>query len=208
MSKKLIFHINSGDETKTITEENLAEYAHQVGLDRIASDRCAWLFVMNLFLFDKINGIDPKLVVEEIEVLEGKRSGIGTKPATQFKKDPLKGLWHKHFFSAHFVPRNLRNQLGKDGIKNLVEEVLDPAKSPVVTVDMVNELSRRVVTESLETREEQDKLTGEWIIFTKYEGKNYYLCISTHKEGDQVIYDQISSMCFEQFPFLKNGCEQ
>ena len=207
MSKKFIFHINSGDETKTITEENLAEYAQYIGLDRIASGRCSWLFLMNLFLFDKINGIDPKLVVDEIEVLEGQKSGIGTKPATQFKKDPLKGLWHKHFFSAHFVPRNLRNQLGKDGIKNLVEDVLDPAKSPVVTVDMVNELSRRVVIESLEKREEQDKLTGEWIIFTKYEDKNYYLCISTHKEGDQAIYDQIKSICFQQFPFLEKCSE-
>jgi hypothetical protein len=203
MSKKFIFHIDSGDEPKTITEENLAEYAHHIGLDRIASGRCSWLFVLNLFLFDKINGIDPKLVVEEIEVLEGQGSGIGTKPATQFKKEPLKGLWHKHFFSAHFVPRNLRNQLGKDGIKNLVEEVLDPAKSPVVTVDMVNELSRRVVIDSLEKREELHNLTGEWIIFKKYDSKNYYLCISTHKEGDQVIYDQIKSTCFQQFPFLE-----
>jgi len=208
MSKKFIFHINSDNETKTITEENLADYARSVGLDRIALDRCSWLFIMNLYLFTEINGIDPKLVVEEIEVLEGKRQSIGTKPATQFKKDPLKGLWHKHFFSAHFVPRNLRNQLGKNGIKDLVEDVLDPTKSPVVTVDMINELSKRLVTGSLEKRETQDKLTGEWIVFAKHDGKNYYLCISTHKEGDQVIYDQISSMCFEQFPFLKNGCGQ
>lgn len=201
MKKKFIFHIHFGDKTQEVTEQNLADYASNIGLERIAPNRFSWLFVMNIILYAQ-RGIDPESIVDEIESLEGKRICVGTKPATMFNNEPLKGLWHKHFFSTQFVPRNLQNQHGKNGIKNLVDEVFDSSESPVVTVNMLNDLSRGVVTESLEKRGAQNRLTGEWIVFAEHENKNYYLCVSTHNEGDQIIYNQIKSICFQQFPFL------
>lgn len=96
---------------KTVTEKELAEYANQISLDRAAPGRCSWLFVMSLLLHAEVSGIDPSMVVDEIKTLEGGTARSGTKPATEFKQEPLKGLWHKHFFSAHFVAHNLVNQL-------------------------------------------------------------------------------------------------
>jgi hypothetical protein len=143
------------------------------------------------------------MIVAEIKALEGGPQTVGTKPATEFTKEPLKGLWHKHFFSAHFVAHNLLNQLAGGRLKALVEKVLDPKKHSIITAELINEISHEVATGTFEKREAQGKLTGEWIVFAKHGGQNYYLCLSTHNAGDQVIYAQIKSACFHQFPFLR-----
>ncbi|MDY8137506.1 hypothetical protein [Aquimarina sp. 2201CG5-10] len=50
-------------------------------------------------------------------------------------------------------------------------------------------------------------LKGEWIIYKKVDGKKYFLCLATHKEGDEVIYDKKIKTCLEEFPELKkNEC--
>ena len=67
---------------------------------------------------------------------------------------------------------------------------------------MINELVRRVTNEPLEMRDAAKKLTGEWIVFLKHGGKNYYLCVNTHNAGDQVIYDRIMTHCVRDFPDL------
>jgi hypothetical protein len=46
------------------------------------------------------------------------------------------------------------------------------------------------------------KLTGEWIIFARHDGKNYYLCLNTHEAGDQFVYDRIMEHCVRDFPGL------
>ena len=81
-------------------------------------------------------------------------------------------------------------------------EIFDPNKSPVVTKEMINELSHRVVVESLEDRGANNKLTGEWIVFAKHQGQNYYLCLTNHESGDENIAQSIKSACVPQFSFL------
>ena len=115
---------------------------------------------------------------------------------------PLKGLWHQHYFSARFLPKNIHLELGKTGVEKLVNEVVDPAKSTKITPEMIKELAHRVTHEPLETRSAREKLTGEWIIYLRYEGKNYYLCCNTHDAGDQFIYDRIMENCVRDFPNL------
>lgn len=58
-------------------------------------------------------------------------------------------------------------------------------------------------------RSREQKLTGDWIIFAKHEGQNYYLDLASHQEQDVDIYSRISQGCFDQFPFLKDqfGCD-
>lgn len=101
------------------------------------------------------------------------------------------------------MAHNLLNQLADGRLKALVEKVFDPTKQTIITAELINELSHEIVAGTFEKREAQGKLTGEWIVFTKYSGQNYYLCLSAHNAGDQVIYDQIKSVCFHQFPFLR-----
>jgi hypothetical protein len=203
MIEKYSFNVHIGDKIHTITNKELFEYAELIGLNRVAKDHYCWMFVLDLIMYDHVNGIDPSMVVEEIKALESGRIGIGTKPASEFRHYPLRGIWHKHFFSGPFIARNIRNQLAGDKIKKLVDQILDPRKSPVITKEMINKVAHKATVEQFEQREKSGNLTGEWIVFAKHNGKNYYLCLATHESGDQGIYDKIKDFSFRQFPFLE-----
>jgi hypothetical protein len=92
--------------------------------------------------------------------------------------------------------------LGKNGLEELVEDVMNPRRSPIITSEMTSELAHRLTHETMELRNANNKLTGEWIVFLPHGGKNYYLCCSTHSEGDQNIYDRIKEHCLRDFPDL------
>jgi len=79
---------------------------------------------------------------------------------------------------------------------------MDPSKSEIITEEMISELAHRVTHEPVEERANANKLTGEWIVFAKEAGKNYYLCLNTHAAGDQQIADRIRDNCVRDFPFL------
>jgi hypothetical protein len=172
-----------------------------VGTSQLAN-RMSELLWMDIYTFDAAFGVSPHDILAAITTLEHGEPPSGVKPATQFKNLPLKGLWHKHFFSAHFVVKNILLGLGKTGLKNLVDEVMDPAKSPVITQEMINELVHRVTFETFETRDTRKKLTGEWLIYARHEGRNYYLCLNTHGAEDQFIYARIMEHCVREFPDL------
>lgn len=63
-------------------------------------------------------------------------------------------------------------------------------------------MAHAVTHGALEDRENQSKLTGEWIVFAKHQGQNYYLTLATHTTEDQHTFDEISSMAHGEFPFL------
>jgi hypothetical protein len=71
---------------------------------------------------------------------------------------------------------------------------------------MIHELAHEATEGALRERESQNKLTGEWIVFAKHNGQNYYLTIAKHPTGravgDQLIFDEIRSIAYKQFPFL------
>lgn len=195
--------VHNGNKIEHLDSEKIREIASFYQLDTLIPKRYTSLFVVNLYLLDKVGDVNPAQVIEEIKNLEGLAPPQQTKPATEFKGHFLKGLWHKHFLPAlpSSFAHNILNHLGKNGLTQLVEEVFDPRKSSVVTQEMINELAHRVVEESIEERGAANKLTGEWIIFAKENGKNYYICISPHKSGDENIANNIK-ICAHEFHFL------
>jgi len=201
---ELTFNVHEGSQTRQVTAKELHDYALMYGLARTAAGRYSSLFVLSLMMLEQVNGIDPLHVIEELRFLEGQRPSLQTKPASQFKGDRLKGLWHKHFMPAlpSVMAYNITNHLGKNGTRRIVEEVLDPTKSPVVTRQMIEELSNRIVFESMEERGSKGKLTGEWIVFSKEDTGNYYLGIWSHTAGDEMIASSIRAACAPEFPFL------
>lgn len=200
----ITFNVHDGESTRQVTHIDLKEFAKFYGLDRIAKDRYSALFVLNLMLLEQTNGIDPFQILEEVKTLEGSRASLQTKAESQFKGKHLKGLWHKHFMPAmpSVMAHNIMNHLGKNGTREIVEEVLNPEKSPVVTKEMLDELTHRIVIGSMEERANQQKLTGEWIVFAKENGANYYLGVWSHNAGDESIAGSIKSACVREFPFL------
>ena len=201
---KMSFNIHEASSTYQVTSDDLIPLAGFYGLNQLIPGRFSWLFVLNLMLLKKQSGIDPSSIIDEIRFLEGIGPSQQTKPESQLTGSCLKGLWHKHFLANNIsvFAKNIANQLSGRKLENLVNQVFDPSKNAVETEEMIGELSHRIVVESLETRAIQGKLTGEWIIFAKEGGQNYYLCVTTHESGDENIANSIKAACLPQFPFL------
>lgn len=186
-------------------ESELRKFAIDAGLGNIAPGRYSTLFVFKLWLYVHVEGIDLPFVIEELKFLEGMQNQApSTKPATQFTRQPLQGLWHQHFFSARFVGHNIAMHMAETRLKKTVESIFDPARSPTVTREMIEEMAHAVTLGALEERENQNKLTGEWIVFAKHQGQNYYLTLATHTTEDQQTFDEINNMAYTEFPFLGN----
>ncbi len=202
---KLSFNVHFGESRQTITSDQLDELAVSYGLDRIAQGRYSSLFVLNLLVLERVDGIPHPFVVNEIKALEGLAPPAGTKAAAEFSRARLRGLWHKHFFVPMMssMGHNIANELAGDRLAKLVAEVFDPKKNSVITEQMVNELAHGVVVDSFESRAQSAKLTGEWIVFAKEAGQNYYLCVARHDAGDENIAKHIRETCVPQFPFLQ-----
>src|SRR5690554_3437260 len=117
-----------------MSPEKLRELATIYELDTLIPNRYTSLLVVNLYLLDKVSGVNPEQVINEIKSLEGLAPSQQTKPATEFRGSLLKGLWHKHFLPTlpSTFAHNILNHFGKNDLAKLVEEVFDPAKSSTI----------------------------------------------------------------------------
>lgn len=152
---------------------------------------------VQLFLSDLIDlsinqKISPDVILREIRTLENKektllknldlencpiwlgdqesnlkRSPSATKESSEFTRDCLKGLHHKHYYihQDDFATVNVKNQ--QRTYPNLTK---------------IGAMMKRIA---------EGKLTGEWIIFKKNNGINTYLCLAKHTDGDQAIRDRL-----------------
>lgn len=203
---KFSVSVNINGVDYQVGSEILNEYVEYYGIDNIIPGRYSWLLIFNLMALELMNGIDPSSVIDEIKYLEGIGPTQQTKPESEFKGTQLRGLWHKHFFPENLktMAHNIDNHHDGRKLNQLAKKIFDPQKSPVVTKEMINEFAHRLVFDSLEDRAFNNKLTGEWIIFAKHQGQNYYLCLANHESGDDNIINNIKTACLPQFTFLKD----
>ncbi len=149
-------------------------------------------------------------VIDEIKVLEGGQRPSMTKPPTSFTRGPLKGLWHKHFFDAQFMMKNIMNHwnLHNPTPEQCAQRYMEIMKEHGITDlsdENINRIIYHFVNGGYEQRAEKKKMTGEWLIFAKYKIKNYYLIIANHTqchEQENELYQLIFDKCSDQFPFL------
>lgn len=52
-----------------------------------------------------------------------------------------------------------------------------------------------------ERRATDGRLTGEWIVYAKHAGQNYYLCTGKHG-ADEIIRKKIETNCVSELPFI------
>lgn len=185
--------------SEEINNQTLKKFAESLGLNEIAPNRYSNLFVLDLYIWNKYEGHEPFLVINEIKVLEGFTTRRETKKASKFNNPPLKGLWHKHFFDAHYVAQNLLNNLHQNFEKDWKDIFKD---DPIILPEKMNRFVSRITREALETKAKNGNLTGEWIIFAKHKKQNFYLSLGRHTQGDDVIFKRIKDNVFPQFPFL------
>ena len=156
----------------------------------------------------------PDRVIEEIAHLEGSGS-TETKSTDEFKGDVLKGFCKKHYSSSRFMAKNVQNYWEMNSNKSkkfeeMVFEVIEQYVKDGHSVDsdkpenimLFNSMvAKKIVNDGYVKRSNLNNLTGEWIIFKKHEGTNYYLTVAGHSEKDEDILKRIES-CKRDFPFL------
>ena len=185
----------------------LLRFGEVVGLDRIARGRYSLLLLLGLFGATQSRKQNPAKVVREIEALEGLREASNLKPATQFNRPPLKGLWHKHYLEdgVASMARNLRKGLLRDGLPWLKQQVVEAEASGqerFISTEDCARIAHDAIVSNWERLVKDSALTGEWLIYAKHQGKNYYLCLGKHTSGDALLREQIDTICLQEFPFL------
>lgn len=166
--------------------------------------RMSRLFLFDAFVMNEAYGISPAEIMMAIKEVESGEIKAIIKPATPFRHPPLKGLWHKHFFAARFLAHNILNVIEtKRGREALLQDVLSRYEGEEITEEIARWMAERTVRGTIDERAEAQKLTGEWIIFGKLNGTNYYLGISPHEAGDQNIFDRVAKFALPDFPELE-----
>ena len=168
-------------------------------------DRVSFALALRL-----ISGNDAHSVLLEIGCLES-GTPTSTKPAAQFKRTPLHPFWHKHFFAPRHFSKNIGERWnvargeGNRALSEMLNEVAlrfghDPRLWP-------SAVGHRFVLGGIDERSEAGRITGDWIVFGKYQNKNYYCDLATHEEGkscesSERLIAKLRAGCEWEFPFL------
>jgi hypothetical protein len=170
-------------------------------------DRHSISLLLDLFFSFEHGLVNPNAVLHEINYLEGKEKKSRAKEASMFKRHPLKGLWHKHYYdgSISALANNVKNALHEYKLpyfEKMIAEANDSGEERFVAVEDVPHIVNDAISGNLQRRSDDGKITGEWVVYACHEGINYYLCLARHNDGDEKIRSKIESSCVFEFPFL------
>lgn len=189
----------SREELITWAGESVAFY----GLD---FKRISTVLLAQAYSFQINRVFDTFDLVHPIKALEGASSSDGTHPEDQFRHAPLTGLYKKHFTSPRFLPKNLLNFLrSKEGgrhFNNAWDGAARVSGSQYIDEIFTKHLSHHMVVDPIEIKSASNEMTGEWVVFHKYEGANYYLTFAFHTETNDEIHERVIAACeFDNLPF-------
>lgn len=192
----------------TDMKPELARFSAMTGLERAAPGRVSALLLLQLYAGATSGKLNPAKVVHEIAGLEGAGLDSTLKPPTRFERHAaLRGLWHKHYLQDGIASMalNLRRGIRQHGIP-IVQKMVDKATAAGEERHFegahVAAIADDAVRGTWERLQNQQALTGEWIIFGVHEGANYYLSLGTHAEGDTILRKQIETFSRQEFPFI------
>ena len=176
---------------------------HGLDISRISS-----IFIVQVMQMQGNRVINTHQMLDEVKFLEGLGKQPRTKKAEEFKRLPLKGLKKTHFTNANFIVKNMGSHFGLERggnkmLDRLIKKAFDQNTSGYVDDDFANFIAHKLTIGMLEERAANHRITGEWIVFQEYEGKNYYLTLGAHNEGDDNIYKRVCDSYELDFPFLQ-----
>lgn len=190
-----------------VTDE-LTQFARMFGLDRAAPGRYSMLLLLHLYGGCKSGSVHPWKVVREISTLEGFGPPSRLKPPIQNKHPPLKGLWHKHYQQGGTCSfaMNIDKAMKRYGIpyaKQKVKEATDAGELRYFAVEDIKPIVHDVLHNNFVQLGKDQSVSGEWLLFAKHEGKNYYLSLATHDESQHAqVRQAIDAVCCREFLFL------
>jgi hypothetical protein len=193
--------------TVSLSRKELVDWAtesiafHGLDLARISTVLLAQSFSC------EINRIfDTSDLTHPIKALEGLSSCGGTGREEQFKHPPLTGLYKKHFTSPRFLAKNLlnfiRSKEGRQHFNKTWNEATAISGSMYIDETFTKYLTHHMVVDPITIKSQSNTMTGEWIVFHKHDGANYYLALAFHGEKNDEIYKKLSLACeFDNLPF-------
>ncbi|EUJ09678.1 hypothetical protein Meth11DRAFT_0477 [Methylophilaceae bacterium 11] len=156
---------------------------------------------------------DVNSVSDEVRCLAGLSSCTVTKDAEPLFKNEFRGqdFWHKHFFDARFIPKNISNELKRDSAEFKLwinKEFESLPEDEALRINwLIHQYSigaleyRAGIHESVSRPTDKKRITGEWIIYKPYQGKLYFLDIAFHNQGSE-LYRTLKAHCEAEYPFL------
>ena len=193
-----------GSQGLSGTLDDWCQFKSAIFRDRPYVDRISIGFTLRMAQLNEFYG-EWDCVTRELDYLEGLSNHTKTKPETQFKHPPLHPLWHKHFTNAYHIKMNIcsRWSVSRGGNTKLTEVISGVAREYGHDPDLWPKmLSDKLTIEALEHRSSKNELTGDWIIFGKHEGANYYLDTAEHDEDDMEVLEKVRNSSETEFPFL------
>ena len=152
----------------------------------------------------------PYDIFTVIENIESNRHA-SEKPFT----GALRGLYHAHHSKASFIAENaLRNwdwKVRQSGIseheymEHLATELFQQRMAKGISQDEAakNLMAEIGYKELISGIEGPFNKTGEWLIYAEDGGRNIYLTLAFHTEGDANILNKLEP-CYQEFPSLRN----
>lgn len=208
ISPKRVWQLNVNPENSAVLDE-IEMLVQFVNLDVIAPRRHSALLALSMFGAFKAGRLNPYAIKEEIVALEN-NSPSRLKAPTELIDQPLKGLWHKHYAESGLrsTALNVKRGLKKFGIplfQQSVNEAKEAGETRCVEPEHIPALVNDVVHGNWMRLVDTQDITGEWIIFAKHEGKNYYLAVATHdRSTHDLLRQNINSICCREFAFLNS----
>jgi hypothetical protein len=137
--------------------------------------------------------------MDDLRRLEGREASPSmTKPPAPFEKPPLIGLWHKHHSQPGFLARNIvLHWKSRDGRKQL-----DRLCNDLSATGKMAQLPHHLGIDGYGSRAAAHAITGEWIVFVPFEGRNYYLTLGKHGKDRLVVANTMA--CMAEFPELRH----
>ncbi len=195
---------DSRDPSAHVTRDALEEFARSIYLPQVGAVYST-RFLRELLISRDRREINVHAISDVIQDLHGVGRSKGRTRGRAFKREPLRGFMHAHWFEARFIAKNIGVHWGIDrGGAPAFDQMLDQffaRNNGKFVEDVVGELAHEFVVGGFEQRAKR-RLTGEWIVYAEDEGRCVYLTIARHDEGDEKIFDRIRRDCEPEFPGL------
>lgn len=126
---KKIFLDKFQDESPEL-HKKINDFKTMIQIDKMLGNRYSISFLLDIFFGFENSVINPDAVMHEVKFLEGTESESHTKAQSEFKRPPLKGLWHKHYMDVSIsgLAQNVKNALNNYSIPYFERRIIDTKK--------------------------------------------------------------------------------
>lgn len=184
------------------TQERLKVKLHsgrcsKILVEQLAKHRCN----LGEAFGEKVEFYNASELCELIELME-----VGKVEGESFNGDILRGFHKTHHGSyssyGYSIGRNIKefwfkNKKIRRALISDYQEILDKYGEQNISVIM-----NVMHTKAIHEKSANGELKGEWLIYKRFNDRNYYLCLATHDEGDENIYSTKLEQCLLEFPEL------